>query len=246
MEKKSIKSGQYWYYFFLCSFHQNRKYYEGLKKVIGKLKAENKHVHVLDIGTGTGLLSMMAVRYGADKVTACEGFAPMIDVALKCMESNGMRDKIQLIKKRSTEIQMGVDMSEKANVLVTEVFDTELIGEGAIETYSHALENLLTKDCYVVPDNAVMYVQCVESIECFKWNCLNLDEFGLNVHQDYANLAGDSIFDIQLTQFKEFKPLTPPLVAFKYIYMLIEVLILNIFVKLNFFQHTKISCHNCG
>ena len=30
--------------------------YEGLKKVIGNLKAENKHFHVLDIGTGTGLL----------------------------------------------------------------------------------------------------------------------------------------------------------------------------------------------
>jgi ribosomal protein L11 methylase PrmA len=28
--------------------------------------------HVLDIGTGTGLLSMMAVECGADSVVACE------------------------------------------------------------------------------------------------------------------------------------------------------------------------------
>jgi len=31
---------------------------------------------VLDIGTGTGLLSMMAAKYGADSVTACEVTVP--------------------------------------------------------------------------------------------------------------------------------------------------------------------------
>ena len=35
------------------------------------------------------------------------------------------------------------DMVERANVLVTEVFDTELIGEGAIATFSHAHRELL-------------------------------------------------------------------------------------------------------
>lgn len=34
-------------------------------------------------------------------------------------------------------------MPERANVLVTEVFDTELIGEGAINTFTHAHRELL-------------------------------------------------------------------------------------------------------
>ena len=34
-------------------------------------------------------------------------------------------------------------MESKANLLVTEIFDTELIGEGVIPTIKHALENLL-------------------------------------------------------------------------------------------------------
>ena len=51
---------------------QNVKYEEALKSAIDEMKRRGEYVHVLDIGTGTGLLSMMAVRHGADKVTACE------------------------------------------------------------------------------------------------------------------------------------------------------------------------------
>ncbi len=186
-----------------------------MKKVIGKLKSEGKRVNVLDIGTGTGLLSMMAVRCGADTVTACEAFKPMVSVAEKCIEANGMKGRIKIIPKRSTEIIMGEDMLERANVLVTEVFDTELIGEGAIGTFTHALANLLTKDCHVIPDNAVMYVQVVESSMCHDWHWLDLQKYGLKVPHDFKNPAGDSIFDIQLTQFKDWKPITEPLVAFE-------------------------------
>jgi len=46
-------------------------------------------------------------------------------------------------------------MAERANILVTEVFDTELIGEGAIGTFNHAHKCLLEvgfllKFCLVV------------------------------------------------------------------------------------------------
>ena len=51
-----------------------------------------------------------------------------------------------MIHKRSTEISVGSghDMERRANLLVTEVFDTELIGEGGLETFRHAKECLLT------------------------------------------------------------------------------------------------------
>lgn len=34
-------------------------------------------------------------------------------------------------------------MQVKANVLITELFDTELIGEGALPSYEHAHQNLM-------------------------------------------------------------------------------------------------------
>lgn len=159
---------------------------------------------------------MMAVICGADSVTACEAFKPMVTVAKKCIEANGMKDKIKIIEKRSTDVVIGIDMDQKANVLVTEVFDTELIGEGAISTFTHALDNLLVTDCYVVPDNAIMYVQIVDSQLCHDWNWLDLSKYNLKIPEECEKLAGDAIFDIQLTQFNEFKALTDPLEVFKF------------------------------
>lgn len=79
----------------------------------------------------------MAANCGADSIVACEAFKPMADCCLKILQHNNVADKITVIPKRSTEITVGEDgdMKEKANILVTEVFDTELIGEGILKKY---------------------------------------------------------------------------------------------------------------
>ena len=125
---------------------RNRLYYDGLRSAVRLLRSKGEPVHVLDIGTGTGLLSMMAAALGADSVTAVEEFKPMAACAKEVMALNGFADKIRLIRKRSTEVEVGEgkDMRRRANLLVTEVFDTELIGEGAVGTYNHAHKHLLT------------------------------------------------------------------------------------------------------
>lgn len=120
------------------------RYFEALRYEIARLKSEGQPAHVLDIGTGTGLLSMMAVVAGADSVIACDAFTSMLDCARKVVKRNGFADKIKLIPKRSTELVVGVDLPYRCNILVTEVFDTELIGEGAISTFNHAHRELLT------------------------------------------------------------------------------------------------------
>ncbi len=51
---------------------QNKKYYEGIRRAIKLMHSRGKKAKVIDIGTGTGLLAMMAASSGADTVHACE------------------------------------------------------------------------------------------------------------------------------------------------------------------------------
>jgi len=47
-------------------------YYRALESAVARVKAMGREPHVLDIGTGTGLLALMAAKAGATRVTACE------------------------------------------------------------------------------------------------------------------------------------------------------------------------------
>ena len=67
----------------------------------------------------------------------------MVRIAREVIAANGYSDVITVIPKRSTDMTEEDMKGGRANILVTEVFDTELIGEGALFTYSHALLNLM-------------------------------------------------------------------------------------------------------
>ncbi|TRY61040.1 hypothetical protein TCAL_05739 [Tigriopus californicus] len=203
---------------------RNKLYYEALKIAIRLKREQGQPVHVLDIGTGTGLLSMMAARIGADSITAIEEFRPMANCAEKVIRDNGFADQIKLVRKRSTYVTVGQgqDMAQKANILVTEVFDTELIGEGAIGTFNHAHENLLTPDCMVVPSFGTMFAQVVSSDLCSRWNTVQpiklSDQLSLDPPDEEVDGISFALHDVQMSQVQEtwFTPITKPVPVFNF------------------------------
>jgi type II protein arginine methyltransferase len=106
---------------------------------------------VLDIGTGAGLLALMAARAGAAKVTTCETVGLLAARAREIIAQNGFSDRIMVISKSSTDMAVPRDMPERAEVLVTETFASGLITEGVLPTVEHAHEHLLTTDAAVIP-----------------------------------------------------------------------------------------------
>uniref|UniRef100_A0A7N6BI46 Protein arginine N-methyltransferase n=1 Tax=Anabas testudineus TaxID=64144 RepID=A0A7N6BI46_ANATE len=185
---------------------RNKKYYQGIRAAVSRVKARGEKVIVLDIGTGTGLLSMMAVTAGADFCYAVEVFKPMAEAAQSIVEKNGFSDKIKIINKHSTDVTVGPDgdMQTRANILVTELFDTELIGEGALPSYEHAHQNLVQLGCEAVPHRATIYAQLVESELLWSWTQLQpveVEGTHLVPPPSVGRCAGaHSVCDIQLSQ----------------------------------------------
>ena len=88
---------------------RNEKYEQAIQKAIKYVKNRGQIARVLDIGTGTGLLSMMAARHGADSIIACESFKPMSQCAQNTIDLNGFSDRIHVIPKRSTNLRVCQD-----------------------------------------------------------------------------------------------------------------------------------------
>jgi tetratricopeptide (TPR) repeat protein len=110
--------------------------------------------HVLDIGTGTGLLAMMAARAGAKSVTTCEAVVPIAEQARRIVAKNGLAERVAVIAQRSTELAVGAGLREPAEILVTETFSSDLLGEGVLDAVEHAHAHLLAPDATVIPQSA--------------------------------------------------------------------------------------------
>jgi hypothetical protein len=105
---------------------------------------------------------MMAARAGALKVTTCEMSVPLAKVASKIIQKNGYADRVTVIGKKSTRLELGQDIAEPADVLIAEVFDAGLLGEHFLPALEHARRNLLSEDAVIIPAAAKIRAMLIE------------------------------------------------------------------------------------
>jgi tetratricopeptide (TPR) repeat protein len=144
---------------------------------------------VLEIGTGSGLLAMMAARAGARHVTTCEMDEALAAKARQIVTANGYAEEIVVVRKKSTDLRIPEDLPERADVLIAEIISSDLIGEGLLPAYEDAKRRLLKKDAVIVPSAA--------SIRCCLAQARGLERFTRAGH-----IAG---FD--LGRFNDFAPI---------------------------------------
>jgi SAM-dependent methyltransferase len=121
--------------------------------------------HVLEIGAGSGLLAMMAARHGAKSVVACEMSAPLAAAAQKIVARNGLADRVSIVAKKSMQMEVGRDLAQKADVLIAEVFDVGLLGEGFVPSLVHARAELLAEAARLIPAKARIVAMLIECLE---------------------------------------------------------------------------------
>lgn len=145
----------------------------------------------------------MAARAMGDegRVTACESYLPMVKLMKKVLRINGMEGRVKVINKRSDELEVGLDIPSRADALVSEILDSELLGEGLIPTLQHAHDNLLVENALTVPYRATTYGQLVEST--FLWQLHDLHSIEATV-SDGIQLTPpglDSVLSVKRQQY---------------------------------------------
>ena len=125
--------------------NRNQAYFDALKSVI------TPNSSVFEIGTGSGLLAMMAAKLGAQQVTTCETVPLIAETAQQIIKDNKFEKAIKVIAKKSTEIEISDDMPEQADILVSEIFSSELLGEHVLPSLEDAKRRLLRPQGKVIP-----------------------------------------------------------------------------------------------
>jgi hypothetical protein len=118
-------------------------------------KAIRRAIHpytcALEIGTGGGMLALMAARAGAKKITTCERDPILASVAREIVERNGFADRITIISKASAELLPGEDVEVPADLLFSDIFADDLFGFEPLTALADARRRLTKPDAVVVP-----------------------------------------------------------------------------------------------
>jgi tetratricopeptide (TPR) repeat protein len=165
-----------WHLPMMNEWDRNNAYYLGLQSAITSGES------VLEIGTGSGLLSMMAAKLGAGVVVTCEAVSLIAETAQKIIEQNKFQDLIRVLSKTSFEIELGKDLPEKADMLVHEIFSSELIAEHVLPAIEDAKLRLLKPGARILPASASIMIALVGGDDLGKYLYVK-DSFGFDLQQ---------------------------------------------------------------
>jgi hypothetical protein len=154
---------------------------------------KQKNLFVLEIGAGSGLLSALAAKQqqrsedddaallGGVSVVACEQFPPMARLSRRVLRDNGLgeEERVRVLCCRSEDLEL-VDGEEgekekgggeksfllprKADVVVSEVLDSLLVGEGVLPVMRDvSSRGLMEGNAVAIPSRGRVLVQAVRS-----------------------------------------------------------------------------------
>jgi SAM-dependent methyltransferase len=177
-----------WHFDIVRDRARNAAYEGALKRAI------RPGMRVLDIGTGTGLLSMMAARAGAAEVICCEMNPVVAETAKAIIAKNGYADRIRVIAKHSSQIDVGKDMGGPADLLVSELFTNGMLEEAVLPVHEHAVARLLKPGAQTIPAAGIVRIALAEDVKRTKMTeaeGFDLSPFNRLVPHRYAITPGD-------------------------------------------------------
>lgn len=128
------------------------------KAIVSQIKRDSI---VMELGTGTGILSLFAAGAGAKKVDAYEVTVELARIAEKNVKDNNLES---IIKIHAADVTSDTLHSEKYDVLIAELITVALIEEQLVPAFNHVLsQGLLKKSAICIPGRQLTYAQLVET-----------------------------------------------------------------------------------
>lgn len=117
-----------------------------------------KNKVVLDVGAGTGILSLFCAKAGAAHVYAVE-CSHMADRAKEIVETNGYSEVITVLKGKIEELELPVP---KVDIIISEWMGYFLLFENMLNSVLFARDKWLVDDGVILPDIASLYLTAIE------------------------------------------------------------------------------------
>ncbi|XP_004711656.1 protein arginine N-methyltransferase 3 [Echinops telfairi] len=125
---------------------------------------QNPHIFkdkvVLDVGCGTGILSMFAAKSGAKKVLGVDQ-SEILYQAMDIIRLNKLEDTVLLIKGKIEEVHLPV---EKVDVIISEWMGYFLLFESMLDSVLYAKNKYLAKGGSVYPDICTISLVAVSDV----------------------------------------------------------------------------------
>ena len=107
---------------------------------------------VLDVGAGSGVLSLWAAKAGAKKVFACE-FTDMAKYAKEMVKSNGLSEVVEVLQCSAEDL----DLPCKVDIIISEWMGYLLLRESMLDSVIRARDKWMKEEGSMFPSIATMY-----------------------------------------------------------------------------------------
>lgn len=158
---------------------RNMAYAQAIELASAALRRRELPRTAVDVGAGSGLLSCLATRAGM-RVAAFECVPALAHVSRAVTAANGLG--VDVISAHSTlaarngsggwSVAGEADVHERASLLVHELLDTPLLGEGLLTGIRHARDVLHRPDGISIPRSVVLWAVPVHSVHLGRAACV--------------------------------------------------------------------------
>lgn len=114
-------------------------------------RAVKPGMRVLDIGSGSGLLAMMAARAGAAHVVTCEVDPAIAAVTQEIVAANRLTDRVTVLNKHSSLIDVDADLGGPVDCIISEIIGKDLVCEKVLPSLADARRRFLKPGGTMIP-----------------------------------------------------------------------------------------------